>query len=182
MSANIAVYQEKLAKLLKQPGTINDTMTLAEQKSGVQRIYIAYGVIGLVVIWLAFGMAAQLLASAIGFVYPAYWSIKALESGSKGDDTQWLTYWVVFAAFSVIEFFADFLVNWIPFYWLIKCVFLIWCMSPLNGSTVIYNRLIRPAFKKHESKLDEIVNKAASKAGDLFDKAQEVAGDHIKAN
>jgi len=69
MSANIAVYQEKLAKLLKQPGTINDTMTLAEQKSGVQRIYIAYGVIGLVVIWLAFGMAAQLLASAIGYVF-----------------------------------------------------------------------------------------------------------------
>ena len=47
------------------------------------------------------------------FAYPAYCSIQALESSSKGDDTQWLTYWVVFAAFSVIEYFADFIAGWV---------------------------------------------------------------------
>ena len=51
----------------------------------------------------------------MGFVYPAYCSIKALESTVKNDDTQWLTYWVVFAAFSVVEYFADFIAGWVGF-------------------------------------------------------------------
>ena len=47
-------------------------------------------------------------------------SIKALESSGKDDDTQWLMYWVVFSLFSVLEFFSDTLVGWIPMYWLVK--------------------------------------------------------------
>jgi receptor expression-enhancing protein 5/6 len=53
-------------------------------------------------------------------MYPAYCSVKALESHKKDDDTQWLVYWVVFAMFSVCEFFSDMLVGWVPFYWLLK--------------------------------------------------------------
>ena len=55
----------------------------------------------------------QLLANTVGFLYPAYCSIKALESSVKNDDTQWLTYWVVFAFFSVVEYFADFIAGWV---------------------------------------------------------------------
>jgi len=62
----------------------------------------------------------------VGFVYPSYASWKALES-RKGEGagavatageaaTQsrdaWLTYWVVFSAFNVVEHLLDWLVSW----------------------------------------------------------------------
>lgn len=37
-----------------------------------------------------------------------HFSVMAIESAAKDDDTQWLTYWVVFAVLSVAEFFGIF--------------------------------------------------------------------------
>lgn len=45
---------------------------------------------------------------------------KAIDSEETDDDTQWLTYWVVYAFFGLIEFFTDILLSWIPFYFLGK--------------------------------------------------------------
>ena len=46
-------------------------------------------------------------------------------------------------------------------------------MSPLEGSTVIYQRIILPYFLKHESKIDDLVNKGKSKLGQFTDSALE---------
>ena len=59
----------------------------------------------------------------VGFVYPAWQSWKALESSKAGDaakaggapsqsQSAWLTYWVVFSLFNVVEHLADVLVSW----------------------------------------------------------------------
>lgn len=47
-------------------------------------------------------------------------SIKAIESTAKEDDTQWLTYWVVYGLFSVVESISDALLFWFPFYYMSK--------------------------------------------------------------
>lgn len=44
-------------------------------------------------------------------------SIKAIESSVKEDDTQWLTYWVVYGVFSIVEAFSDIFLSWFPFYY-----------------------------------------------------------------
>lgn len=49
-----------------------------------------------------------------------YFRCKAIDSVDKDDDTQWLTYWVVYAVFGILEYFTDILLSWIPFYFLLK--------------------------------------------------------------
>lgn len=53
-----------------------------------------YAVIGLATLYfffIVFNLAGQLLTNLAGFVIPGYYSLEALFSASKTDDTQWLT-------------------------------------------------------------------------------------------
>jgi receptor expression-enhancing protein 5/6 len=147
---------------------------MGEEQIKVKKIYQVYGSIVLIASWLIFGYGAALLCNAIGFLYPMYMSIKALETDDKDDDTQWLMYWVVFSFFSVIEFFTDILVGWIPAYWFLKCVFLLWCMSGLNGAEKVYRMVILPWYKKNVSKLDRAVDDVRKAAKDFVGENQEV--------
>uniref|UniRef100_A0A8C6YNB7 Receptor expression-enhancing protein n=1 Tax=Nothoprocta perdicaria TaxID=30464 RepID=A0A8C6YNB7_NOTPE len=147
---------QRLQRLLERPGPLADLLGRLETRTGVRRLYLASGSIAFLGLYLAFGYGAALLCNLIGFVYPAYVSIKAIESSSKEDDTTWLTYWVVYGVFSVAEFFSDTFLYWFPFYYAGKCVFLLWCMAPgrCSGAQLLYQRLIRPCFLKHHHALD----------------------------
>ena len=54
-----------------------------------------------------------------------------------------------------------------------QCVFLIYCMSPLDGSTFIYSKFIVPVFYKNRSAIDDILNKGSSTIGKFTDDAIE---------
>lgn len=90
------------------------------------------GSVAAVCLWLMFGFAAQLVCNSIGVIYPAYASIHAIESPHKDDDTKWLTYWVVYAVFSIVEYFGNLLVGWFPFYWLMKVTLFTFIPMKLN--------------------------------------------------
>ena len=124
------------------------------------------GVGALLLVIVFFGVGAGSLCSVVGFCYPAFKSFEAIETKVKGDDTQWLVYWVIFAFFSIIEVFVDFLLYWIPFYYSFKVAFLLWAMMPqTRGAKFLYESFLKDFLKKNESKIDAALQDAKTSAG-----------------
>ena len=95
-----------------------------------------------------------------GFVYPAYMSFKALDTPDPEDDIQWLTYWVVFATFSILEQTVAFITDFIPFYFYLKIAFFVWLYHPqFKGATVLYSKVLSPLLLPYLNKKETVEKK-----------------------
>jgi len=118
------------------------------------------GIAGVLVLVVLFSVGGNALCNLVGFAYPIYASFKALKTKQTEDDAQWLTYWIVFAFFSLVESFTDFFLFWIPFYYLFKMLMLIWLYLPqTRGADVVFKRVIDPLLTKYEKQIDGGLNK-----------------------
>ena len=62
-----------------------------ERTAGVPKAYAVIGVGALYFFLIIFNLGGQLLTNLAGFVIPGYYSLNALFTSNKEDDTQWLT-------------------------------------------------------------------------------------------
>ncbi len=81
-------------------------------------------------LFIVFGVGSSILTNVIGVAYPAFMSFVALESEGADDDKLWLTYWVVFGSFTIVDQFAGIVLKLIPFYYVLKVGMLIWMFHP----------------------------------------------------
>lgn len=152
----------------------NKYLQQLEERTNLPKSYISVGLAAfyLILIFVNVGGIGEILSNFAGFIVPAYYSLVAIKTTTSKDDTQLLTYWVVFAFLNVIEFWSKAILYLVPFYWFVKTVFLLYIALPQTGGAVlIYNTIIAPVTDKyvavHESRSDEIraaVDGAAGKS------------------
>jgi receptor expression-enhancing protein 5/6 len=172
----VNLYKIQLEKWLKSDeNALASYLALAEKKTGVDRVYLFGGALGLITLYLLFGWNAGLLSHLITFLYPAYASLHALETRNKDDDTKWLTYWVVFGFLGHLEFLGEYVLAVLPFYYLFKTGFQVWLFLG-GGSLIIYNRVLRPFAVRFlhvdQGSVKGQINSAKDKLERGIDKAQ----------
>jgi len=137
VKAQVNEYLEKI------PVVDAQVKNLAE-KLKVEKAYVAVSILAVLLLLVYVIGGGNFILDAVGFIYPAYCSIKAIESKEKDDDSQWLTYWLVFGLFKVVEGTADILISSIPFYFFIKLAFLVYLFLPsTQGAKVVYENVIK---------------------------------------
>ncbi|KAK4110755.1 hypothetical protein N656DRAFT_790969 [Canariomyces notabilis] len=131
-------------ELSKYPALVN-----LEKQTSIPKAYAALGLGALYFFLIVFNLGGQLLTNVAGFIIPGYYSLDALFTSNKADDTQWLTYWVVFALFTVIESLVS-VVYWFPFYYTFKFVFLLWLSLPaFKGADIIFRSFLAPTLGRY---------------------------------
>jgi len=116
--------------------------------SGVQPIYVllAVSVIALITISFTIGIAA--IVNIIGFI-PVLETFTALsQGGSKLEKDVWLTYWMLYDTFFLLESLELNLLN-TGFYQPIKLALLIWLFNPTTrGAAAVYSSVFKPIAEK----------------------------------
>ena len=117
---------------------------------------LKYSLIGLA-LFVFFGIGQAILTTLLGVAYPVFMSFHSLESDGKSDDRQWLTYWVVFGLFNMVDQFAGFVLHFIPFYYVLKLTVLVLLFHPkTTGATWVYDNYIK-GYAVHINEIEKSV-------------------------
>lgn len=77
-------------------------------------------------------------------IYPSLRSVKAIESKEEGDDKIWLTYWIIFGFFTVLEQFFGLFLAYIPYWnWLRLAFFCFLILPQFNGAKIVYEKVMK---------------------------------------
>ena len=101
-----------------------------------------------------------LLESAVLLLYDAL-SYRAIESPNKEDDTQWLTFWLVYSLVTMAKAVLDYVSILVPFYHEIWLGLMLW-LGLLHGADWVYKNILRPVAKQHEDKIDYVLARGKS--------------------
>lgn len=164
MSSFITAQLDNVRKEIFKIPTLKQYAELVEGKTHVPVEYFLSGLVVLLAALLFIGIGGGIITNLIGFVYPMYCTIKAIEYPEKENDVNWLVYWVVFGLFCVLDNFIHYVLYWIPIFYPIKVTFLLWCMLPkYKGARVVYDGAVKPMFLKHVSAIDAALSSMDSK-------------------
>lgn len=121
-----AVSNSSVLQLTKYP-----VLNAFEQRTQVPKTYAVIACVFLAILLHFVNPLAAPVSNLVGWGLPAYLSFKALETPMPQDDVQWLTYWVVFGFFNILESLAlRLILYYIPWYFAFKTIFILWLQLP----------------------------------------------------
>jgi len=105
-----------------------------------------------VLVWKAVtGQLSREIALLVGTVYPFFKSVQALQTDTDvEDDKTWLTYWMCYGCFTVADMHVEWLLSFIPGYFILKLLLFIWLQLPLGpfmGAKIVYRWILQPIFR-----------------------------------
>lgn len=132
------------------------------------------GSVGLLILLLMQGW--NMLLTTITVLYPTVHSIRAIQSPEDDDDKIWLTYWMVFGIFNVLETFFSFVFYFIPYWDWLRLMLFIWLLLPnFNGAKVLYEGVIRSQLDKHKDFIKKWIEMTSTAASSVKDSAMDQA-------
>ena len=130
-----------------------EIMKAIKEKTGIDGIYVVLFLL-VCVILVYLGIFGTLITNMVGTLYPGFSTIKTMEK-NPSKKKEWLTYWVVFGFFIIVDMFSGIIMKIIPFYFVLKILFLIWMFLPgSSGCYLVYYYVILKLFKSIEDKVD----------------------------
>ncbi|THV06008.1 hypothetical protein K435DRAFT_849456 [Dendrothele bispora CBS 962.96] len=104
-----------------------------------------------------FSIFFSLICAWFAYFLPCFATYKTLSRRPvvEADVERWCMYWSVVGAFVGFEYVAEWFCSWLPFYWEIKTLFLLFLSLPqIQGSTFIYTTYMQPFFVRNESEIE----------------------------
>jgi hypothetical protein len=113
----------------------------AEQRTNVPKAYLVIGGAALVFILHSVNALAMPVSNLVGLVIPGFLSLRAIETPGNEDNTQYLTYWIIFAFLNFTESLAlRVVLYYVPWYFAFKSVFIMWLYLPQFRVSLILPR------------------------------------------
>ncbi|KAL4070792.1 TB2/DP1, HVA22 family-domain-containing protein, partial [Scleroderma citrinum] len=112
----------------------------------------------------------HLLCSWFVFLLPCYSTFKTLSRTPVPGELEVICmYWTVVGAFIAVEGTVGPLVSWLPFYWELRTLFLLYLSLPqTQGSTYFYKTYLEPFCRTNEADFDAGIASATSNLINFF--------------
>jgi len=106
----------------------------------------------------------------------------SLRPSPPADLERWLMYWSVLGCIVGVEYVAEWAVSWIPFYYPVKTLFLLYLSLPqTQGSSYIYLNHLQPFFHSHERQIDAALASFKARVYSFLQERVRLLWDHIAA-
>eukprot|EP00898_Chlorokybus_atmophyticus_P004351 jgi/Chlat1/4917/Chrsp31S04831 len=117
------------------------------------------------------GLLTRVLVLALGYLYPAYKSFKAVDKPRLDavELRNWCIYWIVLALFATAERWLDAVVYWFPLYQEAKLAFIVYLWHPkTNGADYVYVTLVRPKLHEHQATIDRHLHDWSTRSTEML--------------
>jgi receptor expression-enhancing protein 1/2/3/4 len=107
---------------------------------------------------MVFYFITLVLSSIVGFLFPIYASYKALKTSDPAQLTPWLMYWAVFGCGLLVESWTEWILGWVPFYYMARLMVLLYLVSPqTQGARHLYETYVHRFIEDNENQIDEFI-------------------------